>query len=64
MDEKKRILRVIEREAEEMKQEEKPVSKQTSGFAHPNQSNPIKKNMMNFVNSKIGDKFSVNDLLR
>ncbi len=64
MDEKKRILRVIEREKEELKQVEETVSKQSSGFAHPNQSNPIKKNLMKFTNSKIGDKFSVNDLLR
>ena len=33
-------------------------------MVHPNQTNPIYKNLMKFHNSKIGDKFSVKDLLR
>ena len=32
-------------------------------FSHPKQTNPIYKKMMKFHNSKIGDKFSVKDLL-
>lgn len=31
-------------------------------FEYANQSNPIYKKMMQFHNSKIGDKFSVKDL--
>jgi hypothetical protein len=31
---------------------------------HPNQTNPIYKNLANFSNAKIGDKWSVRDLLR
>lgn len=31
---------------------------------HPNQSNPIYKKLMNFKNAKIGDKWSIKDLLR
>ena len=31
-------------------------------FSHPNQTNPIYKNLMKFHNEKIRDKFSVKDL--
>jgi len=33
-------------------------------FPHPNQSNPIYKNLANFNNARIGDKWSIEDLLR
>ncbi len=29
-----------------------------------NQSNPIQRNLISFVNAKIGEKFSIKDLLR
>ena len=63
MDEKNILkLRVLER-TEEMIDgvvEEQVAPK----FVHPNQTNPIYKNLIKFHNSKIGDKFSVKDLLR
>lgn len=58
MDEKKPILRVIEREETELKQEVKP------SISRPNQTNPIYKKLMKFCNEKIGEKFSIKDLLR
>lgn len=63
MDEKTFLkLRVLER-TEEMLNE--VVEEQVKPkFSHPNQSNPIYKNLMKFHNSKIGEKFSVRDLLR
>lgn len=33
-------------------------------IVHPNQTNPIYKNLAKFNNAKIGDKWSVKDLLR
>ena len=59
MDEKKVIkLRVLERTEETI--EEKIISKPK----YPNQTNPIFKNLAKFTNAKIGDKWSINDLLR
>lgn len=58
MDEKKPILQVIEREETELKQETKPV------ISNPNQTNPMYKKLIKFCNEKIGEKFSIKDLLR
>lgn len=61
MDEKNFIrLRVLERTENTLNEtvEEKVAPK----FTHPNQTNPIYKNLMKFHNQKIGDKFSVKDL--
>lgn len=57
MDEKKPILRVIERDTE-LAEEVKPT------VSRPNQSNPIYKKLVKFCNEKIGEKFSIRDLLR
>ena len=62
MDEKKRILRVIEKtETTTEKVVEQVVVPKVS---HPNQTNPIYKNLTKFANAKIGDKWSIKDLLR
>lgn len=61
MDENKRILRVIEK-TQDVTEEQKEVTKPK--FAHPNQTNPIYKKMATFHNEKVGDKWSINDLLR
>lgn len=58
MDEKKRILRVIDKPETELKEEIKPA------ISHPNQTNPIYKKLAKFCNEKIGEKFSIRDLLR
>lgn len=58
MDENKPILRVIEREDTELAQEVKPQ------VSRPNQTNPIYKKLVKFCNEKIGEKFSIRDLLR
>lgn len=65
MDEKRR-LQVIEKMKEELSKVTYEHVK--SGFLHPNQTNPLKSNpiqrkMLDF-HSKIGDKFSLKDLLR
>ncbi len=64
MDEKlnKRKLIVLDRTEEEISEvvEEKTVPK----VSHPNQTNPIYKNLAKFQNTKIGDKLSIKDLLR
>jgi len=55
-------LRVLER-TEEMLDgvvEEKAAPK----FSYPNQTNPLVRKMVQFQNEKIGDKFSMKDLLR
>ncbi|HNW26068.1 MAG TPA: hypothetical protein PLG15_04330 [Candidatus Gastranaerophilaceae bacterium] len=61
MDENKILrLRVLERTEETI---DEVVEKQlSSGFAYPNQSNPIYKNLAKFHNEPIGKKFSVKDL--
>lgn len=58
MDEKKRILKVLDRVETELKKEFKPQ------ISHPNQTNPILRKLANFTNAKIGDKWSIKDLLR
>lgn len=58
MDEKKRILRVIDKVETELKEEIKPK------ISHPNQTNPILNKLAKFTNAKIGDKLSIKDLLR
>lgn len=58
MDEMKPKLRVIEREETELKEEIKP------SVSHPNQTNPIFKKLAKFCNEKIGEKFSIRDLMR
>jgi hypothetical protein len=58
MDEKPRILKVIDKVETEPKDEIKPA------VSHPNQTNPIYKKLAKFCNEKIGNKFSIKDLLR
>lgn len=61
MDEKRK-LRVIERTEEQL--EEVVENQAKPKVQHPNQTNPIYKNLANFTNAKIGDKWSIRDLLR
>jgi hypothetical protein len=62
MDEKKRILKVLDKPAETI---EKVVEEQVKpGMSHHNQTNPIYKKLAEFHNEKIGDKWSIKDLLR
>lgn len=53
-------LRVLERTQETI--DEVVEKKVHSGFVHPNQTNPIYKNLVKFHNEPIGKKFSVKDL--
>lgn len=53
-----RILKVIGKSETELKEEIKPK------VSHPNQTNPIYKKLAKFCNEKIGEKFSIKDLLR
>lgn len=61
MDEK-RILKVVEKTEvfDEVAEEQQVKPK----IEHPNQTNPIYKKLMNFKNAKIGDKWSIKDLLK
>lgn len=61
MDEKRKLI-VIEKSDEELTKVSKEQAEQK--ISHPNQTNPILKKLMNFKNSKIGDKLTVKDLLR
>lgn len=61
MDEKKRILKVIEKTDEQV---QGPTEEVKPKNTHPNQTNPIFKKLAQFTNSKIGDKLSIRDLLR
>lgn len=62
MDEKRK-LRLIEKTETQVIEEkaERKISHQNS---HPGQTNPIYKNLAKFINSKIGDKLSIRDLLK
>lgn len=62
MDEDKRKLTVIERTEDVTEETKTEVA--TPKFAHPNQTNPIYKNLAKFNNAKVGDKWSIKDLLR
>jgi hypothetical protein len=66
MDEKKRILKVLEKTEQIVDENVEEQVKHSSehGISHPNQTNPIYKNLANFANAKIGDKWSIKDLLR
>lgn len=70
MDEKRK-LRVIERINESLEETLDETIKdevEVPKISHPNQTNPLKapiyKNLAKFVNAKIGDKWSIKDLLR
>lgn len=61
MDEKRK-LKVIEKTDEAL---DDVAKKQVeSKVSHPNQTNPIYKNLAKFCNSRIGEKLSMKDLLR
>lgn len=62
MDEIKEIkLKVLERtDVKDLVTEEKTKT----GISYPNQTNPIYKKLVSFHNEKIGDKWSIKDLLR
>lgn len=62
MDEKKRILKVLEKPDTEV--DKTPQDVVLPKVSHKNQTSPIKSKLMQFCNSKIGDKFSLKDLLR
>jgi hypothetical protein len=67
MDEKinKRKLIVLDKPAElDEKVESKGDERVAPKIEYPNQTNPIYKNLAKFSNAKIGDKWSVKDLLR
>lgn len=61
MDEKKK-LKVLDKPAE--LEENSYETPQKPKFSHMNQTNPIFKHLGRFCNAKIGDKFSISDLLR
>lgn len=61
MDEKRK-LKVLEKTDKIL--EEKIEEQASSKILRPNQTNPIYKNLANFSNAKIGDKWSIRDLLR
>ena len=63
MDEKKRILKVIEVTDDKLVEQYKPIVKKKE-LNRQYQSNPIKKSLMTFANENVGEKFSINDLLR
>jgi len=62
MDEKIRHLKVLEKMDEKLdgivEEQIKPK------VVYPNQTNPIYKNLAKFCNVKIGDKWSIRDLLK
>lgn len=58
MDENRHILKVVDNVETKLKEDIKPV------ISHPNQTNPILKKLAKFCNEKIGEKFSIRDLLR
>lgn len=49
---------------EKLKVVENLVTEETLKKSFKNHSNPISKNLIRFTNSKIGEKFSIKDLLR
>lgn len=67
MDEKRK-LRLLDKteilDAVEKQVEEKVERKVLHNGSHPGQTNPIYKNLAKFINSKIGDKLSIRDLLK
>lgn len=62
MDEKIFKLKVIEKTPEIV--ENIPKTSTQESVLHANQTNPIYKKLMLFRNAKIGDKWSIKDLLR
>ena len=60
MNEKKRLLKVIDRIETEL---QKPVEEDVK-IQRTNHTNPIYKKLAMFRNTKIGDKFSIKDLFR
>lgn len=67
MDEKRK-LKVLEKAKTDVSVdetiEEKVGCEALAKNSHPNQTNPIYKNLAKFNNAKIGEKLSVKDLLR
>ncbi len=64
MDEKKLKLKVLEKTE---KMEKTDLTEQETvkpSVTYPNHTNPIYKKMISFHNEKIGDKWSIKDLLR
>ena len=61
MDEKKRILKVLEKSEEVTEIADEQTQSKT---VHSNQTNPIYKKLAQFNNVKIGDKWSIKDLLK
>ena len=49
---------------EKLKIVEKVEKTQNLKNSFKNHSNPIQKNLISFVNAKIGERFSIKDLLR
>lgn len=66
MDEKRklRLLDRTETPVADEQAEEKVERKVLRKGSHPGQTNPIYKNLAKFINSKIGDKLSIRDLLK
>lgn len=66
MDEKRklRLLDRTETQIADEQAEEKVERKVLHKGSHPGQTNPIYKNLAKFINSKIGDKLSIRDLLK
>jgi hypothetical protein len=58
----KRILKVLDKVEIELKESLEKEYK--PNISHPHQTNPIYKNLAKFANEKIGNKFSIKDLLR
>jgi hypothetical protein len=58
----KRKLKVLEKPVQNL---DETVEKQIKPkISHSNQTNPIYKNLAKFINSKIGEKLSIKDILR
>lgn len=66
MDEKRklRLLDKTESQVVEEQAEEKVEHKVSHQSSHSGQTNPIYKNLAKFSNAKIGDKWTIRDLLR
>lgn len=64
MDEKRKLKVLEKTETAKEMLDETVVEQVKPKIEHPNQTNPIYKNLATFNNAKIGEKLSVKDLLR
>lgn len=62
MDEKRK-LRLLDKQETQVVEEQAEANVEHK-ISHPGQTNPIYKNLAKFSNAKIGDKWTIRDLLR